>query len=144
VGILVLVQPLWTQKEEEPRAQDMPSPSLRDVLNKLPSDLHGFLECRGGMRTQNDPNQSNDASIAEARLQLELDRALDWGEIKIKSDFLYDEVLRRGNLKYFGAEDATDLPGEAIEVTKKSILDTLGVEGRMQSRSKYGAKRPKK
>jgi len=26
----------------------------------------------------------------------------------------------------------------------RGSLDTLGVEGRMQSRSKYGAKRPKK
>ena len=36
-----------------------------------------------------------------------------------------------------------DLPGVRYHVVRGS-LDTLGVEGRMQSRSKYGAKRPKK
>ena len=34
-----------------------------------------------------------------------------------------------------------DLPGVRYHVVRGS-LDTLGVEGRMQSRSKYGAKRP--
>lgn len=90
---MVLVHPLWTQKEGELRAEDLkddesverPSPSLRDVLDKLPFGLNGFLETRGGMRTQNDPNQSENASIAEARLQLEFAdlkmgrQVLTWG-----------------------------------------------------------------
>jgi hypothetical protein len=103
---MVLLHPLWAQKEGELRAEDLkddesverPSPSLRDVLDKLPFDLNGFLETRGGMRTQNDPNQSEDASISEARLQLELGKFLDWAEFKIKNDFLYDEVLDEGDL----------------------------------------------
>ena len=44
-------------------------------------------------------------------------------------------MLRGGRVK--------DLPGVRYHVVRGS-LDTLGVEGRMQSRSKYGAKRPKK
>ena len=44
-------------------------------------------------------------------------------------------VIRGGRVK--------DLPGVRYHVVRGS-LDTLGVEGRMQSRSKYGAKRPKK
>lgn len=36
-----------------------------------------------------------------------------------------------------------DLPGVRYHVIR-GALDTAGVEGRMQSRSKYGAKRPKK
>ncbi|MDO9567266.1 MAG: 30S ribosomal protein S12 [Candidatus Desulfaltia sp.] len=35
-----------------------------------------------------------------------------------------------------------DLPGVRYHIVR-GILDTLGVEGRRQSRSKYGAKRPK-
>ena len=35
-----------------------------------------------------------------------------------------------------------DLPGVRYHIVR-GILDTLGVEGRKQSRSKYGAKRPK-
>ena len=44
-------------------------------------------------------------------------------------------LIRGGRVK--------DLPGVRYHVVRSS-LDTLGVEGRMQSRSKYGAKRPKK
>ena len=36
-----------------------------------------------------------------------------------------------------------DLPGVRYHVVR-GALDTLGVDGRKQSRSKYGAKRPKK
>ncbi len=44
-------------------------------------------------------------------------------------------MIRGGRIK--------DLPGVRYHVVRGS-LDTLGVEGRMQSRSKYGTKRPKK
>jgi small subunit ribosomal protein S12 len=44
-------------------------------------------------------------------------------------------VIRGGRIK--------DLPGVRYHVVRGS-LDTLGVENRMQSRSKYGAKKPKK
>ena len=43
-------------------------------------------------------------------------------------------LIRGGRVK--------DLPGVRYHVVR-GCLDTLGVEGRMQSRSKYGAKRPK-
>jgi small subunit ribosomal protein S12 len=36
-----------------------------------------------------------------------------------------------------------DLPGVRYHIVR-GALDTLGVDGRKQSRSKYGAKRPKK
>jgi len=44
-------------------------------------------------------------------------------------------MIRGGRVK--------DLPGVRYHVVRGS-LDTLGVEGRMQSRSKYGTKKPKK
>ena len=44
-------------------------------------------------------------------------------------------MIRGGRVK--------DLPGVRYHVVRGS-LDTLGVEGRMQSRSKYGAKKSKK
>ena len=44
-------------------------------------------------------------------------------------------MIRGGRIK--------DLPGVRYHVVRGSLV-TLGVEGRMQSRSKYGAKRPKK
>ena len=45
------------------------------------------------------------------------------------------EMIRGGRIK--------DLPGVRYHVVRGS-LDTLGVENRMQSRSKYGTKKPKK
>ncbi|MTI48342.1 30S ribosomal protein S12 [Sporosalibacterium faouarense] len=44
-------------------------------------------------------------------------------------------LIRGGRVK--------DLPGVRYHIVR-GTLDTAGVEGRMQSRSKYGAKRPKK
>lgn len=44
-------------------------------------------------------------------------------------------LIRGGRVK--------DLPGVRYHIVR-GALDTAGVEGRLQSRSKYGAKRPKK
>lgn len=44
-------------------------------------------------------------------------------------------LVRGGRIK--------DLPGVRYHIVR-GVLDTSGVEGRLQSRSKYGAKRPKK
>ena len=43
-------------------------------------------------------------------------------------------MLRGGRVK--------DLPGVRYHIVR-GVLDTSGVQGRMQARSKYGAKRPK-
>lgn len=72
--LLLSVQPLWGQEA---------------VVN-------GFFEIQGGMRTQKDAYEPKDATLAEARLQLGFNKALDWGEINVKSDFLYDRVLEEG------------------------------------------------
>ena len=52
--------------------------------------------------------------------------------------FVYDDGSTDGT-----AEAVRDLPGVRYHIVRGS-LDTLGVENRKQSRSKYGAKRPKK
>ena len=44
-------------------------------------------------------------------------------------------LIRGGRVK--------DLPGCALSHGIRGVLDTQGVSGRMQRRSKYGAKRPK-
>jgi len=82
--------------QEERGAGTAPGLSLQDRLEELPFSLHGFLEARAGLRTQDDPAQSKDLSIGEPRLQLELGHALDWAEFKVKADFLYDGVLEEG------------------------------------------------
>ena len=64
----------------------------KSFLERLPFELHGFLDARGGLRTQDDPYESKTATLAETRLQLNLFKALDWAQFRIKSDFLYDGV----------------------------------------------------
>ena len=80
----------------------------------LPFDLHGFWELRGGPRTRKDPHQSSDATLGETRLQLELSDAADWGQLRIKSDFLYDGVLE---------EPDADLREASVLLTPFDFLD---------------------
>ena len=73
-------------------SSDGPSKKWKSFLETLPFELHGFLEARGGLRTQDDPHESKTATLGETRLQLHLFKALGWAKFRIKSDFLYDGV----------------------------------------------------
>lgn len=65
---------------------------LKDSLyDKYEIDFAGFLEARGGVRSQDD-TYADDASIAEARLQLDLSKDFGWGVFKAKGDILADGV----------------------------------------------------
>lgn len=55
------------------------------------SEIHGFWEVRGGMRTGRDPHE-RDISVAEARLQGELFTCTEWFEFKCKGDVWADDV----------------------------------------------------
>ena len=67
--------------------------SVLSVLSVSALDLetHGFVDARGGLRTQDDPNEKNE-SLAEARLQLSLERMGDFVTLQVRSDFLYDDI----------------------------------------------------
>jgi hypothetical protein len=73
-------------------SSDGPSKKWKSFLETLSFELHGFLEARGGLRTQDDPHESKTATLGETRLQLHLFKALGWAKFRIKSDFLYDGV----------------------------------------------------
>ena len=62
----------------------------------LETELHGFVDTRFGMRTQNDSHES-DRSLSEIRLQLENQQYFDWGEFMVRSDFLYDDLATDRN-----------------------------------------------
>jgi hypothetical protein len=69
-------------------------------------ELHGFVDARAGIRLSDDPYEK-DGSLAETRLQLELDENLAWGSLKLKGDLLGDAVteearpeLREANLLF--------------------------------------------
>ena len=67
-------------------------------FSKLPIELHGFYEMRGGYRLQNDKYEK-DISIMEGRLQLDLSSYPEWGELKFKGDALGDAVTEEGDFQ---------------------------------------------
>ncbi len=58
-------------------------------------DLYGFIELRNGWRLQNDP-YSRRATMAEARLRLDLNKDTGWAIFKLKGDLGYDLVMEEG------------------------------------------------
>lgn len=57
----------------------------------LPFNVYGFLDARGGVRTQDDPHHAGEP-LGETRLQLGIDQR--WSEFgfRLTADFLYDHV----------------------------------------------------
>ena len=83
------------------------------------------------------PKKPNSALRKVARLRLSTKRKITAyipGEGHTLQE--YSTVLMRGGR-------VKDLPGVRYHIVR-GALDTAGVEGRLQRRSKYGAKRPKK
>jgi len=83
-------------------ASDGDGDSGESFLSDLPVEMHGFYEARGGMRTQEDRNET-DMSIMEGRFQLDLYSYLDWGDVRFKGDVYGDFVTERG---YFDMREA--------------------------------------
>ncbi len=61
-----------------------------------PVEVHGFIELRGGIRTQDDPHEK-DISVMETRLQADLYTYTDWAEFKFKGDVWADGVTEKGD-----------------------------------------------
>ncbi|NIA20048.1 MAG: hypothetical protein GWP07_06440, partial [Xanthomonadaceae bacterium] len=66
--------------------------SLRQSLDDAGIDSNCFFELRAGHRLI-DPVDEKHTSLAEARLQLELNADFGWGLVKFKNDFLADPVV---------------------------------------------------
>jgi hypothetical protein len=68
-----------------------------DLASLLPGiEMHGFWEARAGYRLQNDKYEK-DMSIMESRLQLDLASYPEWGDIRVKGDFIGDRVEEQGD-----------------------------------------------
>jgi len=91
-------------------------------LPALAFDITGFWETRGGLRTQRDPHEK-DASIAETRLQLELEKTWDQVTFKVTTDFLYDPVLGHHSLRLEDGQGWLDLREASAFVTLTDFLD---------------------
>src|SRR4030043_1957947 len=73
-----------TYETEGQPSSDGTSKDWKSFLETLPFELHGFLEARGGLRTQDDPHESKTATLGETRLQVNLSKNLDWAKFRIK------------------------------------------------------------
>jgi len=62
------------------------------VLEKIGLNMHGFADMPTGVRTQSDPNQS-DNTLGEVRLQLDDHRYYNAITSQLRADFLYDWAL---------------------------------------------------
>ena len=75
----------------------------------LDTELHGFVDGRAGVRTQNDPYE-DDRSLTELRLQLDSKTYFDWGEISARADFVYDDLATdRGKVDLENGDGFVDL-----------------------------------
>ena len=64
------------------------------LFERFEVEAHGFVEGRGGLRLDRDQDQ-RDATIGEARLQLDLSRFIGDGELRLKTDLLADGVTEK-------------------------------------------------
>src|SRR3990172_7530478 len=64
---------------------------LNAPANAAPQ-LNGFAEWRSGLRLRDDAHQRDDATLNEARLQLDSSASLKDVQFRAKADFYYDGV----------------------------------------------------
>lgn len=89
---------------------------------KLPFDVTGFWEVRGGIRTQRDTHE-RDASLGETRFQLEVEKHLSQATLKLTTDFLYDPVLDEHDICLEEGQGWLDLREASFSLTPIDFLD---------------------
>ena len=102
--------PMGLEQQTQPAEQPVEEKTFYNSFKD--AGFAGFLEVRGGVRTQDDPFQDS-LSMAEARLQLEWQKDFELLTAKFTGDFIYDHVissqseidLRRG-LGWFDLREA--------------------------------------
>ncbi len=88
-----------------------------------PFEINGFWEVRGGLRTDKDPNQ-RDVSLGETRLQLDMSHEFDWGVLRVRPDFVWNDVDRTRDIDLEEGTGVVDLreanlllyPTDAVDV----------------------------
>jgi len=92
------------------------------VLADLGIDVHGFVDARAGLRTHDDPYE-RDTSLAEARLQFDVERAGDVSTVQFRADFLYDDVPADDDLDLEEGTGPIDLREGNILVSPLDFMD---------------------
>ena len=124
-----------TSKSKSPALQ-----MIKNSLKKTTSEIDGGCPQKRGVCTRvytTTPKKPNSAlrKVAKVRLTngIEVIAYIPGEGHNLQEHSIV--LIRGGRVK--------DLPGVRYHIVR-GALDTSGVEGRLQSRSKYGAKRPKK
>ncbi len=89
---------------------------------KLDVDFNGFLDMRAGRRLQSDPYQDG-TSLAEMRLQLELNRMGNFFTWEVKADFVYDDVMGTSSPDLETGKGNIDLRTANVMFSPLSIID---------------------
>ena len=93
-----------------------------NILSRLEVEAHGFFDVRAGLRTQDDPNEK-DASLGEARLQLDLQRVGDLSTLQLRADFLYDDVADDLDVDLETGEGFIDIREMNVVFTPLDFMD---------------------
>ena len=102
----------------EPKAPKKARPGAA----RLPFDLTGFWEFRGGLRTRRDPHE-RDAALGETRLQLELEERGAQSAFKLTADLLYDPVSDHHRVDLERGRGWIDLRETSLLLTPMRFLD---------------------
>ncbi len=84
--------------------------------------ITGFWELRAGIRTQTDRNQ-HQPSIAESRLQLELQKEFDWFTATVVNDFLFDAEAQSRRINLHKGQGWIDLREAHIAFSPLDLID---------------------
>lgn len=87
-----------------------------------PEGLSGFIDARGGVRVQDDPNEHT-GTLAETRLQLEYQRHLDPLFFKVTADVLYDGIADTHRLDLETGQGWLDLREAYLSLSPFSFMD---------------------
>jgi len=92
VALLTAALALVAAGQDEQQEPQEKNDVVREFFEKHDIEYHGFYEARIGVRLLDDPYESKDLSIGEARYQFDLFHTRDWGDIKVKGDVFGDFV----------------------------------------------------
>ncbi len=113
LAVVCLLMPvLW----ENAHGQD------ESMLDRLGIDVHGFVDGRGGMRTQDDPYE-RDTSLAEVRIQADISRISDTATVQVRADFLYDDVAEDTDLDLEEGTGVMDLREANVLFSPFAFMD---------------------
>ncbi|MCK5529202.1 MAG: hypothetical protein KAI74_05925 [Kiritimatiellae bacterium] len=112
VAVWAIICGVTLAQEEEPVS----------ILERLDIDFNGFLDVRAGSRLRTVPNQDS-ASLAEVRLQLELNRMGEFLTWEVKADFIYDDVMGTSSPDLETGKGNIDLRTANIMFSPTSIID---------------------